>query len=75
MNGPIPFPGSTPVTLLEPSEVFTVDELAAILKTKRGEIYRQVQSGNFPHFRVGNRLRFLGSEINLWINHNMGGVL
>ncbi len=75
MNGPIPFPGSTPVTLLESDAVFTVDELATIFKTNRKAIYRQVGSLNFPHFRVGNQVRFLGSEINLWINHNMGGVL
>lgn len=48
---------------------FTIDELCDYLpgKPARATIYGKVHSREIPHKKVGKRLAFLKSEIDLWL--------
>ena len=41
----------------------TVPEVAKLLRMSRQTIYNMVKSGDIPHFRVGNKVRFNRADI------------
>lgn len=59
-----------------PTQLLTVEELAAMLKTSRKSVYSMVERGQIPRpciFRIGRLLRFRESAIQAWIgNHGEG---
>jgi len=46
-----------------PPGTITVEELAQHLRCSVPTIYRHVQNGQLPHFRVGRQIRFVLSEV------------
>lgn len=49
------------------TDVITIRELAAYLKTAEKTLYRLVGEGAVPGFKVGGSWRFRKSEIDKWI--------
>jgi putative molybdopterin biosynthesis protein len=41
----------------------TVPEVAKMLRMSRQTIYNMVKSGDIPHFRVGNKVRFNRADL------------
>jgi len=41
----------------------TVPEVAKLLRMSRQTIYNMVKSGDIPHFRVGNKVRFNRADL------------
>ena len=52
----------------EPSEVMTVDELAAYLKIPKSTLYKLVREGKIPSQKVGRHLRFRKETIDRWLD-------
>jgi len=52
---------------LQESEVMTVSEVAAYLNCHPGTVYRLLEGGELPAFRLGGDWRFLRSEVDKWI--------
>ena len=48
---------------MTPSELLTLEELAAFLKVSRDTVYRMAQKGKIPAVKVGNQWRFAQSEV------------
>jgi excisionase family DNA binding protein len=60
-------PPSAPI---DPSQILTIDEVAARLKVTRRVVYGliRVRSQNpIPHFRVGQALRFNWPSVSAWL--------
>jgi excisionase family DNA binding protein len=55
-------------TTTEPSEVLTVQELAALLRVTPPVIYRLVKDGKLPGRKVGGRWRFSRLTLHLWLS-------
>jgi excisionase family DNA binding protein len=53
--------------MTDASPVLTVQEVAAYLKVHQSTIYRLLQRGEIPGFKVGSDWRFLAETINEWI--------
>jgi excisionase family DNA binding protein len=49
------------------SEIMTLKEAAEYLKCHEATVYRLIQKGGLPGFRVGSDWRFRGQDINKWI--------
>jgi len=52
----------------EPSEVMTVDELAAYLKIPKSTLYKLVREGQIPSQKVGRHWRFRKETIDRWLD-------
>ena len=50
-------------------ETFTIKEVADYLKVSQSGIRNLVRGRAIPFFRLGNRLYFKKSSIDLWINN------
>jgi len=48
-------------------ELFSVQEVAKILKLSTSTIYRHVESGVFPFLRVGTNIRFSESHVHMFL--------
>jgi excisionase family DNA binding protein len=48
-------------------EILTLDEIAAYLKIAKRTVYRLVQKGEIPAFKLGGTWRFRRSELDRWI--------
>jgi len=48
-------------------EIFTLKEVAAYLKIGERTVYRLVQEGKLPGFKVGGSWRFKRTDIEDWI--------
>jgi excisionase family DNA binding protein len=57
----------------ETDRLLTVDEVAAKLKLKPSTIRAYAERGILPCVRVGNRLRFKPSDLDLWIARRYQG--
>jgi excisionase family DNA binding protein len=44
-------------------ELFSVHDAARILKLSESTVYRSVESGVFPHLRMGQNIRFSEADI------------
>ena len=48
---------------MELEQSLTVPEVAKLLRMSRQTIYNMVKSGDIPHFRVGNKVRFNRADL------------
>ncbi|MCX5894842.1 MAG: helix-turn-helix domain-containing protein [Proteobacteria bacterium] len=53
----------------ENSEIMTINEVADFLKLSKITIYKLVQKGDIPAFRVGNSWRFQRDKIELMVTN------
>jgi len=53
--------------MVEPGEILTIREVAAILKVGTKTTYTMAQSGELPGFKVGGQWRFRRGDIDAWI--------
>ncbi len=47
--------------------LMTIDEVARYLRMKKVTIYKHVQEGKIPGFKVGSKWRFKKSTVDKWI--------
>lgn len=50
------------------TEILSLEELSRYLKVSKQVIYKLVQRGKIPSFKLGRRLRFRKSKIDAWID-------
>lgn len=55
-----------------PSDVMTVDELAAYLKIPKSTLYKLVREGQIPSQKVGRHWRFRKATIDRWLDEGKG---
>lgn len=48
-------------------EILTLDEVAQYLKAGKRTVYRLVQKGEIPGFKLGGTWRFRRAELDRWI--------
>jgi excisionase family DNA binding protein len=48
-------------------EFFNVDELSEYLGIKKSTLYRMIENGDLPHYRIGRLIRFRCNEVDSWI--------
>lgn len=51
--------------------VYTVPEIAAILKISKGEAYRLVKRGSFGVIKIGRSIRITKSSFSKWLNDEL----
>lgn len=56
-------------SMQENSEIMTINEVADFLKLSKITIYKLVQKGDIPAFRVGNSWRFQRDKIELMVTN------
>ena len=49
--------------LLESKPVWSIEELAEVLKVSRKTLYKQAKRGNLPSFRIGSCVRVYGKGL------------
>jgi len=58
----------------KPSDVLTIEELAAYLKIPRSTLYKLVREGRIPSQKVGRHWRFRKETIDGWLDKtDVGG--
>lgn len=55
------------MTMDREGEILTLDEISAYLKIGKRTVYRLVQKGAIPAFKLGGTWRFRRSELERWI--------
>lgn len=58
-------------TTLEP--LLTVNDVAQVLRTSRGNVYRLIAAGELHPFRVGERFRFSAADVRAYFERQQGG--
>lgn len=48
-------------------ELLTLEELAKYLKISKHTLYKMLEKGEIPAFKIANQWRFKKSEIDKWI--------
>lgn len=51
-----------------PEDILTIREVADYLKVTERTLYRLVQNGKLPAFKVGNSWRFRREDLERWIS-------
>lgn len=51
-------------------KLMTVQEVCEWLTISRWSLYQMVSRGQIPHVKLGRRLRFVYSELDLWVQRN-----
>jgi excisionase family DNA binding protein len=59
--------GTTGEAMQPPKRLWTVPEVATLLQLKESTVRAYAEHGKLPCMRIGNRLRFLPSDISEWI--------
>jgi excisionase family DNA binding protein len=59
---------TTPAVCAGKEEVLTVKEMARYLRCHVSTLYRLVDRGDIPHFRLGSDIRFRRSLIEKWLD-------
>ena len=54
------------------SEILTLDEVSVYLKAGKKTLYRLVQQGEIPGFKLGGTWRFRRAELDCWIAEQIG---
>lgn len=54
-------------TIMGQSGILTLNELCKYLKIPKPTLYRLVENGTLPSFKVGKQLRFRKKAIDRWI--------
>ena len=49
--------------------LLTVDEVAELFRVSKNSIYRMVQSGMLPFYKIGGAMRFAESDILAFLEH------
>ena len=49
--------------------LLTIEDLAGYLNISRRTVYRLLNEGTLPGFRVGSHMRFKRDEIELWLEN------
>jgi excisionase family DNA binding protein len=57
-----------------PEEILTIREVADYLKVTERTLYRLVQEGRPPAFKVGNSWRFRRDDLERWISEQSSGT-
>lgn len=57
-----------------PEDILTIREVAAYLKVTERTLYRLVQDGKLPAFKVGNSWRFRREDLERWISEQSRGT-
>ena len=52
------------------NELFTIREVAEILKISVSSVYRYVETGRFPHIKIGTNIRFSQEHIAAFLAEN-----
>ena len=60
-----------PGSLLKIATALKVADLAKLLSVSQRQVYKLVQEGKIPHFKVGKSLRFDPDTIAAWLEKNM----
>jgi len=55
-------------------EILTIREVADYLKVTQRTLYRLVQDGKLPAFKVGNSWRFRREDLERWISEQSRGT-
>lgn len=50
------------------TEILSLEEMSRYLKVSKQVIYKLVQRGKIPSFKLGRRLRFRKSKVDSWID-------
>ena len=56
-----------------PEDILTIREVADYLKITERTLYRLVQEGKLPAFKVGNSWRFRREDLERWISEQSRG--
>ena len=57
-----------------PEDILTIREVADYLKVTERTLYRLVQDGTLPAFKVGNSWRFRREDLERWISEQSRGT-
>jgi excisionase family DNA binding protein len=57
-----------------PEDILTIREVADYLKVTQRTLYRLVQEGALPAFKVGNSWRFRREDLERWISEQSRGT-
>lgn len=57
-----------------PEDILTIREVADYLKVTERTLYRLVQEGKLPAFKVGNSWRFRREDLERWISEQSRGT-
>ena len=57
-----------------PEDILTIREVADYLKVTERTLYRLVQDGKLPAFKVGNSWRFRREDLERWISERSRGT-
>ena len=57
-----------PERLRANTNALKVEDLAELLNSKAGTLYKMAKAGRIPHFHIGTALRFDAEEIARWID-------
>lgn len=57
-----------------PGGILTIREVADYLKVTERTLYRLVQDGKLPAFKVGNSWRFRREDLERWISEQSRGT-
>jgi excisionase family DNA binding protein len=57
-----------------PEDILTIREVADYLKVTERTLYRLVQEGKLPAFKVGNSWRFRREDLDRWISEQSRGT-
>lgn len=49
-------------------QVYTVPEVARLLKLSKSNLYKLVQSEQIPHIRIGKSIRIRHSDLEAWLD-------
>ena len=56
-------------------EFFNVDELSEYLGIKKSTLYRMVENGELPHYRIGRLIRFRRDDVDSWIERHRKEII
>jgi excisionase family DNA binding protein len=57
-----------------PEDILTIRKVADYLKVTERTLYRLVQDGKLPAFKVGNSWRFRREDLERWISEQSRGT-
>ena len=56
-------------------ELLSVGDLSEYLNIKKSTIYRLVENGKLPHYRIGRLIRFKQGDVDAWIEKQKEPVI
>lgn len=54
--------------------MFNIKELSSYLQISTSLIRKLVRNGSIPYNRIGTKLLFPRTEIDMWLKENQGGI-